>query len=63
MRANAEIETEFAARRAVPQNRREVIWTPEAQQDRDDIRNYIATDNPKIALEFLRFLASATANA
>ncbi len=26
-----------------------VIWTPEAEQDRDDIWNYIAADNPVAA--------------
>ena len=26
-----------------------VIWTPEAQQDRADIWDYIATDNPRAA--------------
>ncbi len=26
-----------------------VVWTPEALQDRDDIWNYIATENPRAA--------------
>ena len=28
-----------------------VIWTPEASQDRDDIWNYIAADNPYAAAD------------
>ncbi len=26
-----------------------VLWTPEAEQDRDDVRNYIVADNPRAA--------------
>lgn len=37
-----------------------VIWTPEAEQDRDDIWNYISADNP-VAATFMDELFSDVA--
>ncbi len=47
VRSNDEIEAEFAARRANAANRREGYLDLEAEQDRDDIWDNIATDNPR----------------
>ena len=38
-----------------------VIWTPEAEQDRSDIWNYIADDNPHAATLLDRLFSDATA--
>lgn len=36
-----------------------VIWTPEAQQDRADIWDYIATDNPQAAARMDELFSNA----
>lgn len=36
--------------RGVPLPGVRVVWTPEAQQDRADVWDYIATDNPRAAV-------------
>lgn len=38
-----------------------VIWTPEAQQDRADIFDYIAADNPQAALLMDELFSNAAA--
>ena len=38
-----------------------VIWTPEAQQDRADIWDYIADENPRAAIRMDRFFGNAAA--
>ncbi|SCX46766.1 type II toxin-antitoxin system RelE/ParE family toxin [Nitrosospira sp. Nsp1] len=38
-----------------------VIWTPEAEQDRDDIWNYIAADNPVAAILMDELFSDAAA--
>jgi toxin ParE1/3/4 len=38
-----------------------VIWTPEAQQDRADIWDYIAADNPRAAARIDELFSHATA--
>ena len=38
-----------------------VIWTPEAEQDRTDIWNYIAADKPGAAARMDMLFSSATA--
>lgn len=34
-----------------------VVWTPEAEQDRADIWDYIAADNPRAQREWIKFSA------
>jgi addiction module RelE/StbE family toxin len=36
-----------------------VVWTPEAQQDRADIWDYIATDNPHAAIRMDELFSDA----
>jgi addiction module RelE/StbE family toxin len=36
-----------------------VVWTPEAEQDRTDIWNYIAADNPSAAVRMDRLFSDA----
>lgn len=36
-----------------------VIWTPEAQQDRADVWDYIATDNPNAAIRMDKLFSDA----
>lgn len=38
-----------------------VIWTPEAQQDRSDIWDYIVADNPRAAIRMDRLFGNAAA--
>lgn len=38
-----------------------VIWTPEAQQDRADVWDYIAADNPRTAARMDEFFSDAAA--
>ncbi len=38
-----------------------VIWTPEAQQDRTDVWDYIATDNPRAAVQMDELFSDAAA--
>ena len=38
-----------------------VFWTPEAQQDRSDIWDYIATDNPRAAANIDALFSQAAA--
>ena len=38
-----------------------VVWTPEAEQDRDDIWNHIAADNPRAAARMDELFSSAAA--
>ena len=38
-----------------------VVWTPEAQQDRADIWDYIATDNPTAAAQMDQLFSDAAA--
>lgn len=38
-----------------------VIWTPEAEQDRDDVRDYIAADNPRAAARMDQLFSDAAA--
>jgi addiction module RelE/StbE family toxin len=38
-----------------------VIWTPEAQQDRTDIWDYIAADSPRAAARMDRLFSDAAA--
>ena len=38
-----------------------VIWTPEAQQDRADVWDYIATDNPHAAIRMDKLFSDAAA--
>jgi toxin ParE1/3/4 len=38
-----------------------VIWTPQAQQDRADIWDYIATDNPRAAARIDELFSQAAA--
>ncbi len=38
-----------------------VIWTPEAQQDRADVWDYIATDNPYAAIRMDKLFSDAAA--
>ena len=38
-----------------------VLWTPEAEQDRDDIWEYIATDSPRAAARIDRLFSEAAA--
>lgn len=38
-----------------------VVWTPEAEQDRDDIWAYIAADNPRAAARMDELFSSAAA--
>lgn len=38
-----------------------VIWTPEAQQDRADVWDYIAADNPRAAARMDEFFSEAAA--
>jgi len=38
-----------------------VIWTPEAEQDRDDVCGYIATDNPRAAARMDQLFSDAAA--
>ena len=39
-----------------------VIWTPEAQQDRADIWDYIATDNPRATTRIDALFSGAAAS-
>lgn len=39
-----------------------VIWTPEAEQDRLDIWDYIATDNPPAAVRMDELFSAAAAS-
>lgn len=39
-----------------------VLWTPEAEQDRDDIWEYIATDSPRAAARIDRLFSEAAAH-
>lgn len=39
-----------------------VIWTPEARQDRADIWDYIATDNPRAAARIDALFSDAAAS-
>ena len=41
--------------------RREVVWTPEAQQDRADVWDYIAADNPRAAARMDEIFSDAAA--
>ena len=38
-----------------------VVWTPDAEQDRADIWDYIAADNPKAAARMDKIFSDATA--
>ncbi|BBE08280.1 RelE/StbE family addiction module toxin [Mycoavidus cysteinexigens] len=38
-----------------------VIWTPEAQQDRTDVWDYIAADNPRAAVQMDELFSDAAA--
>jgi toxin ParE1/3/4 len=38
-----------------------VIWTLEAQHDREDVREYIAADNPRAALRLDQLFSDAVA--
>ena len=38
-----------------------VIWTPEAQQDRADVWDYIVTDNPHAAIRMDKLFSDAAA--
>lgn len=38
-----------------------VIWTPEAEQDRDEVWTYIATDNPRAAARMDELFSNAAA--
>lgn len=38
-----------------------VIWTPEAEQDRDDVCDYIAADNPQAAAHMDQLFSDAAA--
>jgi addiction module RelE/StbE family toxin len=38
-----------------------VIWTPEAEQDRDEVRDYIAADNPHAAARMDQLFSDAAA--
>jgi toxin ParE1/3/4 len=38
-----------------------VVWTPEAQQDRADIWDYIAADNPRAAVAMDQLFSDAAA--
>ena len=38
-----------------------VLWTPEAQQDRADVWDYIAADNPRAAARMDRLFSEAAA--
>ncbi|VWC46150.1 plasmid stabilization system protein [Burkholderia arboris] len=38
-----------------------IIWTPEAEQDRDDVRDYIAADNPRAAARMDQLFSDAAA--
>ncbi|MEQ1889225.1 MAG: type II toxin-antitoxin system RelE/ParE family toxin [Alphaproteobacteria bacterium] len=38
-----------------------VIWTPEAQQDRADVWDYIAADNPRAAARMDKLFSDAAA--
>ena len=38
-----------------------VIWTPEAQQDRTDVWDYIAADNPHAAVQMDELFSNAAA--
>lgn len=38
-----------------------IIWTPEAEEDRDDIWDYIAADNPSAAAEMDKLFSNAAA--
>lgn len=38
-----------------------VVWTPEAEQDRDDIWSYIAADSPRAAARMDELFSSAAA--
>jgi toxin ParE1/3/4 len=39
-----------------------VVWTPEAQQDRADIWDYIAAENPDAAAQMDRLFSDCVAN-
>jgi addiction module RelE/StbE family toxin len=39
-----------------------VVWTPEALQDRDDIWNYIAIENPRAAARMDQLFSDAAAS-
>jgi addiction module RelE/StbE family toxin len=36
-----------------------VVWTPEAEQDRNDVCDYIATDNPRAAVRMDQLFSDA----
>lgn len=38
-----------------------IIWTPEAEQDRAEVREYIATDNPRAAARMDQLFSEAVA--
>lgn len=38
-----------------------VIWTPEAQQDREDIWNFIVSDNPQAAIRMDKLFSNTVA--
>jgi toxin ParE1/3/4 len=38
-----------------------VVWTPEAQQDRNDVWSYIAADNPRAAARMDELFSEAAA--
>ncbi|AKM33545.1 addiction module toxin RelE (plasmid) [Pandoraea faecigallinarum] len=38
-----------------------IIWTPEAEQDRDDVCEYIAPDNPRAAAHMDQLFSDAAA--
>lgn len=38
-----------------------VVWTPEAQQDRADVWDYIAADNPRAAARMDEIFSDAAA--
>ena len=38
-----------------------VVWTPEAQQDRDEVWDYIAADNPRAAARMDEIFSNAAA--
>lgn len=38
-----------------------ILWTPEAEQDRTEIRNYISTEDPRAAINMDRLFTTAAA--
>ena len=38
-----------------------IIWTPEAEQDRADVREYIAADNPRAAVRMDQLFSDVAA--